>query len=459
MKINISKPSVFLFVLVFLLIYSCKKKPAEEQVYISQPPVYIGQPISDTTSGGTVKGTMVSGHTYHISRDLIINRGDTVLVQAGVTVCLSNSANIVVKGVFISLGSATNPNWLTACGVVKTDVPGVSPSTDVAYSGKWGGINCDTSCTLLVLKWTHVEFTGAAFVNPPLAGQAAGTNSHTIFFQNINGTFVMEDSWLYGGIDEVRVSGGKIHIMRNTLEKLGQTGGDGFNVKSGTVGDMAYNLCVGVATNGTKASNKGGTPVQTNVTMYNNTYINCGYLRSSTGRGGCLNYEEGARGKAYNNLIVNCKFGFRVVNNPAADTLNLFYGNTLNYGDSISVTNQFYPTGYITKPHTTDIPLPSSFLPSNYTLGATYNGTSVVGLNNPQFINFTLPQTVAFRAISYASGFNFRLQLNSPAINKGYVGFSPLSLVPLDPKFGATEITLPGIDIGAYQVNGSGNQH
>ena len=53
-----------------------------------------------------------------------------------------------------------------------------------------------------------------------------------------------------------------------------------------------------------------------NVRMYNNTIVNSGYRRSAAVRGGSINFEEGAGGMAYNNLIVNCKFGLRVVNNP-----------------------------------------------------------------------------------------------------------------------------------------------
>ena len=58
----------------------------------------------------------------------------------------------------------------------------------------------------------------------------------------------MEDSWVYGGIDDpIRISSGNIAIFRNTEEKGGLNGGDGINVKGGTVGDMAYNFFIGNA--------------------------------------------------------------------------------------------------------------------------------------------------------------------------------------------------------------------
>jgi len=61
--------------------------------------------------------------------------------------------------------------------------------------------------------------------------------------------------------------------------------------------------------------------------------------------------------------------------------------------------------------------------------------------------------------IAFVKGYDFHLQSSSPAIGKGNTSIVPLNVVPIDPKFGATELTLPGADIGAYQSNGKGNQH
>jgi hypothetical protein len=373
---------------------------------------------------------------------------------------MSPASSIVVKGIFISLGTQDSTNLISVQGLTKNDDMNLPAGSDSAYVSKrlWCGINCDTSCKLLVIKWTHIEYTSANFVGTPPLPSVSGT-SHAIFFQTVGGSFIMEDSWLYGSQDEVRVSGGKIWVMRNTVEKFGYTGGDGFNIKHGTIGDMAYNLFIGVATNGTKASDKGTyTGPQTNINMFNNTYLNGGYRRSSAGRGGSLNYEEGSRGMAYNNLIVNCKFGLRIVNNPPADTANMKYGNTFNYGDSASIVDQFYPQGYITVPQPSDIPVPSSFLPNPYTLGQVYTASSLIGANNPMFVNYPLPAP-GVSNIAYASGFDFHLKPNSPAIGKGYLGFSPMMAVPIDPVFGATATVAPGKDLGCYQADGTGNQH
>jgi hypothetical protein len=444
-----------------LLVTSCKKKSSDNAT-ISTPPFQIGQPVSDSQPlCGAINGTMETGKTYTISCDVTVNAGDTLLIQPGVRINMAPAATIVVKGTLLSLGTKDKPNWITVDGVAKTDVPNQDPSSDPAYAGKWTGINCDTSCQLLVIKWTHLEYAGGVFATAPLPGISTGDNSYVIWFQNSNGTMVLEDSWIYGSQDDaIRIAGGKFSIMRNTIEKSGFTGGDVFNAKHGSVGDMAYNLFVGCATNGTKASDKGSNDgPQTNVNMYNNTYINCGWRRSSSGRGGCINYEEGAKGYAYNNLVVNCKYGLRIVNNPSADTANMHYGNTFNYGDSLDIVNQFYPLGYITKPQSTDIPAPSTFLPPSYALGDPYDGSSLLHQNNPKFVNFPLPSPYDVIGVSFASGYDFHLASGSPALGKGYTSFSPVSAVPVSTNFGATELTAPGTDIGCYQASGNGNQH
>jgi hypothetical protein len=295
------------------------------------------------------------------------------------------------------------------------------------------------------------------------------SSPYSVYFANPDGSFILEDSWIYGSVDDpFRINGGKIHVMRNTFEKCGYTGGEAMNSKAGTIGDFAYNLCIGMATNGPKISNINvavGKP-GSNVRIYNNTMINCGYRRAAAGRGGSINFEEGAAGMAYNNLIVNCKFGLRVVNNPIADTANIRYGYNYYYADSLSVASQFIPSltvsTAISKAIETDIPKPSTYLPAGWVIGQAYTAnTAVVGANNPQFINapVPLPAGLLLRDIAVVGNYNFALKPNSPCIGAGFTGFSPRADVIQDLRLGATEITPPGKDIGCYQSNGRGNQH
>jgi hypothetical protein len=469
------------------LFTSCTK----DQNVVSTPPVVVGSAVSDAAPlSGSIKGTMLSGKTYTVGADITVNAGDTLLLQPGVTLKVGRGKTILVKGVFISLGTKASPNYIGPDKTfTKTDAIGAPAAADSAYVGYWTGINCEPSCTLLDLKWTHVEYMGAKFGATFFpTGNKAGDGSFGIKFQNSTGDFIMEDSWIYGSIDDaVRISTGRIHLMRNTFEKCGATGGDCLNAKSGSVGDMAYNLFVGTATNGTKASNKGGVGPQTNVNMYNNTYISGGYRQKDpTGRGGSINYEEGAKGKAFNNLMVNCRTGVRIHGNPAADVVNMSYGYNYTYGDSARVMNNVYPVGAsitsgtlsVTVPQSTDIPAYTALLSNaNYqasylyviTAGACnnivapYDGSSYVGVGNPKFINFTLPLTGVLSSVSALSTYNFRLQSGSPALGKGTADASkiaPLNAIQVsNANFKPSEVTLPGVDMGCYQSNGTGNQH
>jgi hypothetical protein len=227
--------------------------------------------------------------------------------------------------------------------------------------------------------------------------------------------------------------------------------------------------------------------------MYNNTIVNSGYRRNADGRGGSLNFEEGAKGASYNNIVANCKYGLRILtspkggstqysNNPLppADFHNIRYGNNLYYVDALAQANQIYPVESGTAVPTGDKADIPSFLDLGITISSSiilnestpsldvvkpvvaYNGAAAVKASgtNPMFKNFTLPITSSSPAdIAYAAGFDFHLQSGSPAIGKGYIGFTPLQVVPISANFGATEITPPNKDLGAYPMDGSGNKH
>jgi hypothetical protein len=446
----------------FVLFTSCKR-PASDAIYLSTKHVAPVHYITSDTLCGTIQGTLQPNKMYYLTCPVTVSAGDTFKMLGGDTINVINpAAYFLVQGSFLSLGTRAAPNWITVSSITKQDnlSTAATPSSDPAFvnTSQWSGIQCDTSCPFLVLKWTHLEFVGRSFTTPPIA-TLKGT-SWPVYFSNPNGYCIVEDSWIYGAVDDgIRFAGGKICIMRSTFEKISYTSGDCLNAKHGTVGIMAYNLFVGTATNGTKASDKGsGSGPTCDIDMYNNTYVNGGFRQTSTDHGADIDYEQNAGGQSYNNLIVNCKVGFRVVANPAADTAGLFYGNIYSYADSNVYVEQFYPVGNITKPMPTNIPGPG-FLPSGYTLGAAYTAPQLAGANNPMFVNYPLPCPSGV-VIDYVSGFDFHLQGTSPAVGAGYTAWAPISnAVPVDSVFGASLISAPGKDIGCYQTDGSGNQH
>ena len=461
----------YLIAILVIGLTSCTK--TEETKDLWQAVIVPASPISESAPlTGALKGTMLAGKTYTVSGDIFVNTGDTLIIQPGVTVNFTGTGGVPVgigvKGTLLSLGTKEAPIYLTYPGVTRTDQLGANPDTDPALKGKWTGVIGATTCPLIVLKWTHVDFGGAT-ISSAMKSFTGGSSPYPVYFANPDGSFILEDSWIYGSVDDpFIINGGKIHVMRNTFEKCGYTGGEAMNSKAGTIGDFAYNLCIGMATNGPKVSNINvavGKP-GSNVRIYNNTIINCGYRRSAAGRGGSINFEEGAAGMAYNNLIVNCKFGLRIVNNPIADTANIKYGYNFYYADSLSVASQFIPSlavsTAISKAQETDIPKPSTYLPAGWLIGQAYTANAaVVGANNPQFINapVPLPAGLMLRDIAVVGTSNYALKPNSPCIGAGYTGFTPRADVIQDLRLGATEITPPGKDIGCYQSNGRGNQH
>jgi len=467
-----------------LALAACSKK--SDNVVISQAQIQVGKPISNTGTlpAGTYKGTMLANQTYTVSGNITVNAGDTLLVQKGVTINMTNGSNFIVNGDIIFLGTQASP--ITITDPRRSKSTGVSTLTaDSAYVGGWGGIYCSGSSKLVVIKWTHLNFGGAALPAlpfPTTAGLKAG-DQFIMYFENPTGVFIMEDSWVYGSPDDVaRFYGGYYNLMRNTLEKCGGPGGDCLNPKGSSVGNMAYNLVIGAATNGTKTASDGTTAGECQFAIYNNTYINDGYRNTGVygARSGSVEVENNSRATVYNNLIVDCDFGVRIAGGPGgakvylADTTynasalipQLSVGYNFYYADATAQADQFVPTSIaqpvVTHPQATGVPNLASFLGSTYTFGATYDGSSFVGKNNPMFVDYPLPAANNFWITQCSvDNYNFHLASGSPAIGAGTTtGVTPITAgIPVNANFGSSGITPPGADIGCYQSNGSGNQH
>ncbi len=433
---------------LLLILTSCHK---EETVDVSTAKITSGQAITSDTLTGSIKGTLISGKTYYFITDLTVNAGDTLLMQAGSKLIslgdgssTEASPQISVNGTFISLGTEDNQNFIT--------LPDDKRKNENINKGFWGGIQCSATSGDLVIKWTHLEFAGGPA--GPAADPAvytAGDPRYTIAFTNQDANCIVEDSWIFGSTDDgMRVLRGKISIMRNTFEACGKAGGESVNLKGGTVGDVAYNLSIGAATNSFKASNSGGSDVQTNVNVYNNTMINGGMRQVKSGRGGSINYEKGAQGMIYNNIIVNCRFGLRLTDD--ADTAHIAYNNQFYYGNTDYFISQFNASDGVEKSQSNDIR--STTAKTNNAMFATYDVDMFdYGTVTPPLDISSMP----FSIIT-ATDYNFSLLPGSPALKASFTGFLPLLAVPQGGLYGATT-DAPGVDLGAYQSNGSGNQH
>jgi hypothetical protein len=430
-----------------VLTLSCKK---DEVVNIQDPIDQSDVKVINAETvdlKGPMEGTLLAGKTYYLKGDLIIPEGKEVVVQAGVTIVAVGDGGaigpeITVHGSFISLGTEQAPNLFSVPENMRTEAN--------VFAGLWGGIQCSETAKLVCLKWTRMEYLGGeGGPGTPRAGKIR----YALWTLSSNTEIVMEDCWIYGCKDDVyRPVGGKINLMRNTFEFCGETGGDGLNVKAGTVGNIAYNVFYGSATNAFKPSNEGDGTIQTNIMVYNNTIVNGGWRRPGLSRGANINFEVGARGGAYNNIIVNCKRGIRVLED--ADLPNITIDNNLYYASFQEMVDEFIPSDAIAS--------------TNQTLGSN-NIYGAVQENNPMFVSYNVDQFTYAQyesgeaqpsAMNRNSGANLRLNTGSPAINAGTTSFSPVTVNWVYATGDrAPSIVAPSADLGAYPTSGNGNRH
>lgn len=428
-----------------LLFTACKK---DEEVTVDAPPVEVTMITADTENlVGQMEGTLLSGRTYFLTGDLIIPEGKEIVAEAGVTIIAVGDGSefgpeITNHGKFVSLGTESSPNLFS--------VPEAQRTLDNVFAGLWGGIQCSDKAQLVCLKHTRMEYLGGE--GGP-GNPRAGSIRYGLWTQSSNTEVVIEDCFFYGCKDDVyRPVGGKINLVRNTFEYCGETGGDGLNVKAGTVGNIAYNVFYGSATNAFKPSNDGDGTVQTNIIIYNNTIVNGGWRRPGLSRGANINFEVGARGGAYNNIIVNCKRGIRVLED--ADLQNVNIDNNLYYATHQEMVDEF---------------IPSDAVASTEACLGTNNIFDGAGDNNPMFMNYDVDQFSYDQyeggenqpgAMNSNSGANLRLAGGSLALGAGTTSFSPVS-VNWAHATGerAPSIMQPSADLGAYPSSGNGNNH
>ncbi len=496
-------------------LFSCSKSK-DDGAKISKPLTVIGAEIKSTTlpekdaSGHAVplKGTMLSGTTYHITADVSINAGDTLYLQPGVTVIIDGdgtqgkSPMFIVNGAIISDGTKEQPNVFTVADALKsTGDYGNDVSKDPAYKGYWSGFQGTKTCKLMAFRWTRIEYTGGPYgVNAALF-DTKDTDPTPALYMNCDpagayGKLIFEDSWLFGGVDDCigKCQHVYVSIMRNTLSKLGATGGEGINLKNDCYGDMAYNLCYGIATNGLKTAGIDGS--STIVNIYNNTLVNCGFRQKKATRNGSINTETNAGGFIYNNIIVNSKQGLRISWNSEkgrpSDTLNTSYNNNLTYIGNAGVDGANNPLMIYIEPN--QFTLKQSNDLNGYVNGiirtvveakggiGTNDGTNVIDVDkyNPLFVNYdSKAKAAGYLSAGIPSGANFHLATGSPAIGAGvYPGGSgknampvkatatllkqygfPMTLLSNNGGVAAAKITPPNKDLGAFPTDGSGNLH
>ena len=377
----------------------------------------------DGSAIGEVSGVWARGSTQVIKGDIVIPEGKTLTIEEGVTVLMDTVAKpeIIVKGNLYALGTAENPVKFTVNELYKTDKK--------KFGKLWGGILAGPTCEELVLDHTIIEYGGSTTsdastsVKMGLYKAVAGENLPALWFSNANGRLVVQNS-TFRNLQEdcTYIEGGKIIFANNVFYTTGVTGGEAMNFKSGCLADIGYNLVYSTNTNALKLSNTGDKTPQTYIIAYNNTFVNTGWRRP-TAKGGSVWLESTVRADLYNNLFANTRFGIKRDPKKPEDSRSA-YSNNWYYGYDQTTVAQFQP-------------------------GSNDVISNVAGANDPKFVNYPLSTSV--NNADFNTSWDFHLQGNSPALEKGITTFTRHHQAGIVMKNGITYTSpAPATYVGAY---------
>lgn len=417
--------------------------------------------------------------TYHVTSNVFVDPGASLTVMEGTTVMVDGQYSFTVRGNFYSYGTASD-------SVVFTVPPAQRTQANI-FAGLWGGVlssNTDGTNTFsadeMVVQYTRIEYAGMlgqAWQDIVKLGEVADTNTpeYALFFNNPDGTCVIQHStFAYSADVAVQVDQGKILISNNAFILNGKAGGEAIDTKVGTFGDIAYNLFYKTATNGVKFNAKGGSA---ELYIYNNTAVECGWRQTShSDHGGSFNAEQGAKGKLYNNLMVNCTNGVRFSNGKLADVAHLFAGYNYHYlsvTTAVGVNNytaQFYPAdGFIVRGNGKTGPAVDSTFETSHDVPApvyvndVFDAAATAAASvDPMFVKFTVTtfdKTAATAAEepaneTFPASFDFHLKAGSPALTGGKTtGFAPYNSTALTAGGKTYASPAPAAYFGAFSTN------
>lgn len=379
--------------LASVLMTSCDKDEVT-----NEPPV-VTKP-DELSVSGEVSGTWKKNSIITVKGDVIVPAGKSLMIEEGVTILMDTTAKpeFIVNGNLYSVGTKESP--------VKFTVPEAARTSKYNFGQLWGGILAAKTCAELLLDNTIVEYGGATTteastsVKQGLYKAESGERVPAIWFSNVAGKLVVQNSTIrHFGEDATYIEGGSLIFANNVFNTTGVSGGEGINLKSGVVADVAFNLIYNVNTNGLKLSNSGERTPQLHIVGYNNTLVNNGWRRPSI-KGGSIWVEESVNAELYNNLLVNCRFGIKRDTKKPEDTRSIF-SNTYYYGYYQDGVDQFQPS--------TEIIAGKNDVISNK-----------AGDNDPKFSNF--PVSTA-KVGNFDAAWDFRLQAGSPVLGKGIATF------------------------------------
>ena len=363
-------------------------------------------------------GSLVWSKDTTLCESVEIPVGTSLYIEPGVTVTCKSEVQvpveIVVLGNLYCMGTAEKP---------------VTFTSDTKKPADWGGIICGYNSEEVVLNHVEVANAGAT----PTESSASFQNKlfkttidggvPAFHFCNVNGKFVMANCFFHDNYnDQTYFTGGNGVIINNIFADSGNAadGGEAINVKAGCKLDVANNIIYNACTNAFKLSNAGNSETipLTEMTVYNNTIVDCGWRRAKNKKGGSVWVEKAAKPIFVNNLIYDSRYGLKQPKQDGADmehsrlTPNYYFASTdkgveqMAKGASLSIW------------YDTDIK------------------SSVAGQLNPLFKNFKQSDKMNINCeidlqekgapLAFDKTWNFESQAGSPALSGGVTDFSPL---------------------------------
>ena len=280
------------------------------------------------------KNSIVWTHDTTLTGSVEIPEGTSLYIEQGVTVTCKSDVQVpielVVLGNLYCMGTAEKP---------------VTFTSDRKQPADWGGIICGYNAGEVVLSHVDIAYAGATPTESSYSYQnrlfktTIDGGVPAFHFCNVKGRFVVADCYFHDNYnDQTYFTGGNGVICHNIFADSGNAadGGEAINVKSGCKLDIAYNLIYNACTNALKLSNAGNNdsiPL-TEMAVYNNTIVNCGWRRSKNKKGGSIWVEKATKPVLVNNLVYDCRFGLKQPKQDGADmensvlTPNYYYAST-----------------------------------------------------------------------------------------------------------------------------------
>ena len=365
-------------------------------------------------------GSLVWSKDTTLSESVEIPVGTSLYIEPGVTVTCKSEVQvpveIVVLGNLYCMGTAEKP---------------VTFTSDTKKPADWGGIICGYNSEEVVLNHVEVAYACATPTGTTIDGGVPAFH-----FCNVNGKFVMANCFFHDNYnDQTYFTGGNGVIINNIFADSGNAadGGEAINVKAGCKLDVANNIIYNACTNAFKLSNAGNSETipLTEMTVYNNTIVDCGWRRAKNKKGGSVWVEKAAKPIFVNNLIYDSRYGLKQPKQDGADmehsrlTPNYYFASTdkgveqMAKGASLSIW------------YDTDIK------------------SSVAGQLNPLFKNFKQSDKMNINCeidlqekgapLAFDKTWNFEYQDNSPALSGGVTDFARLFPEGL-PFFGMKQV-------------------